>query len=341
MDLLHLRKVRDIQIFKFYYMIINLLLVHFNEENEDDILYPLFFIQVKNAVNNPIISKNANYESLLLTYKIPFGDLEEEAFKYLIKFDKYKKLNSILNRDNTDLKSDLKDIIKDTAFQEKVINFYKSDELKEFLKKKIDKDLFEKIKTKYEDFILLISNPKFWDSIMFYTQPKNIKGIITNYLRVVLNNNFIQFNMRDPAPNRKKKILNFYLFIVVIHELCHLLRSLCLTNVDFKEAKISPYEEDVDKNNQKGEIGDELIKYFFGYKKICLITYNQAEKFESLSLNNKEDFEKLKKLFVEESFSEKYSDYAKFLDISPKEIKDGYLIAKGQCLNAYINQFIY
>ena len=211
MDLLHLRKVRDIQIFKFYYMIINLLLVHFNEENEDDILYPLFFIQVKNAVNNPIISKNANYESLLLTYKIPFGDLEEEAFKYLIKFDKYKKLNSILNRDNTDLKSDLKDIIKDTAFQEKVINFYKSDELKEFLKKKIDKDLYEKIKTKYEDFILLISNPKFWDSIMFYTQPKNIKGIITNYLRVVLNNNFIQFNMRDPAPNRKKKILNFYL----------------------------------------------------------------------------------------------------------------------------------
>ena len=128
---------------------------------------------------------------------------------------------------------------------------------------------------------------------------------------------------------------------MVIHELCHLLRSLCLTNVDFKEAKISPYEEDVDKNNQKGEIGDELIKYFFGYKKICLITYNQAEKFESLSLNNKEDFEKLKKLFVEESFSEKYSDYAKFLDISPKEIKDGYLIAKGQCLNAYINQFIY
>lgn len=338
-SILILNPLRKINQFKFYFHILTILLGYLEEENEKDVLYSIIFIKIKNTAKKPIMNRNSYYESLLSTYKMTYGTLEEKIFEYLIKFNKYKKLKVNINGDKNELILSLNKIIKDKVFQKKIINFFQSEEFKEFLQKKIDNDLYTKIKEKYNNFISLLSNDEFWDSILFYTLPKYIKGFVTNYLRIVLNDNFIIFNLNGSEKEKKISILNFYLFEVTIHEICHFLRRLYLTNVDSKEAITPPGTEDKKKGNIKGEIGEELMKYFFGYRKINLITYNQAIQFQNLFFDKKEDFEKLKNIIiVEGSFHEKYSDYAKFLDSSPGE---DYIIIKGQCLNSYVNQFNY
>ena len=60
----------------------------------------------------------------------------ENYIKYFLKFEKYDYFQSILNGKNKEivnLKSDFIDILKEQKFQEKVHNFFISDNLKEFL----------------------------------------------------------------------------------------------------------------------------------------------------------------------------------------------------------------
>ena len=51
---------------------------------------------------------------------------------------------------------------------------------------------------------------------MFFTLPKYIKGFVSSYMRIVLNDNFIIFNKCNDKKD-KYDMLGFLLFEVIIH----------------------------------------------------------------------------------------------------------------------------
>ena len=317
-----------------YISLIPLLLNHFNGENDFDILYPICFINIKKEVSQIKTIPNELHKGVFVkSYK--------NALKYLLIFDKYDKINSILNNENNEnLSGDFKTIIKDKNFQQKVINFFDSESMKTFLGIKIDKELILKIEKEYINFIKYIATDSFWNSIMFYTLPKYTKAFVSNYMRIVINDNYIIFS-GCKEKEKKDSILEFILFELIIHELLHFLRRYCLENVESKKALTPPNSEEADKK-KSGEIGEELIKYYFGIPKINSITYQQAIEFKKLSFVKPQDFDELKRIIkMKPSLSENFA-YAKFINTSPKIKDEVYAIIEGDCLNSSrISKFSY
>ena len=296
-----------------YNSLILLLQNHFTRENGFDILYPICFINIKKEE-----SKIKNISSELK--KGVFVESFKNALKYELIFDKYLKINEILNNENNEsLSSNFKTIIKDKNYQQKVINFYDSESMRTFLRIKIDKDLIHKIEKDYIKFIKYIKSDLFWNSVMFYTLPKYTKAFVSNYMRIVINDNFIIISGYNNE-ERKDSILEFILFELIIHELLHILRRYYQENVESKNALTPPNSEETDKT-KSGEIGEELIKYYFGIPKINSITYQQVNEFKKLSFVKPEDFDELKKIIKMKPSSKEDLTYAKFNDTIPK-IKD-------------------
>ena len=310
-----------------YKTLILQLLNHINQKNEYDILYPLCFIRVKKPMTK---IKTISTEILNTALSSKFF---EEILKYNLIFDKYENIISILNNDNkTNVSNNFKSILKKEQFRKKIINFFDSKSMRIFLKNKIDDDLFKKIRVKYSDFINHIKTKKFWDSIMFYTLPKYIKAFVSNYMRIIINYNFIAFSELNIEESKKNNILEFILFELIIHELLHYLRRYCLTNVESKKALTPPNSDEIKENKLTGEIGEELIKYYFGIPKINSIRYPQAIEFNKLRFEKDEDFHKIKEIINMQPSSKDDYIYAKFINTSPKEKDSIYAVIEGDCL---------
>ena len=299
--------------------------------NDNDLLYSLCFLNLE----NPLSEKEINTSDF-------FEEPSDVNFKKLLYyssiFNKYAEMKQILNKNNKKLFKDIFSIIiYDENFRKKVYNFYDSNSMKEFLEKKINKELQEKIEKNYSNFINYIKQEEFWNSIIFYTLSKYSKAFISNYMRIVINDYYIYFIQKGQMDDEKKEIskkniLTFYLFIILIHELMHFLRRYCLTNVKSKKAVTPPNSEETSKT---GEIGEELIKYFFGREKIKKITNLQAEKFMKLTFSSNSEFNKLKEIMDMKLDDEKNSISIKFFN--SQNLSSNVITAKivGNCLLSY------
>lgn len=156
----------------------------------------------------------------------------------------------------------------------------------------------------------------------------------------MINDNFIIISGYNNE-ERKDSILEFILFELIIHELLHILRRYYQENVESKNALTPPNSEETDKT-KSGEIGEELIKYYFGIPKINSITYQQVNEFKKLSFVKPEDFDELKKIIKMKPSSKEDLTYAKFNDTSPKIKDTAYAIIEDGCLNSsLISKFSY
>lgn len=316
-----------------YKELLDLIFSYYNVMNEFDISYTLCFIDINTKKKSleekkeecPRLGENSiNYNA----------EKFNKMVLYLLKFLKYNKLKSVLNNKNTSLAKEFKEIITDIQFQNKVNAFFKSNSIKIFLQKKLEKRITCKLEEKYNDFLALIEKKTFWDSIMFFTLPKYIKGFVSSYMRIVLNDNFIIFH-KCTNKNDKYDMLRFLLFEVIIHELLHYLRRYFLIGMESKEALTPPGSEESQKNKKTGEIGEILIKYFFGIKRINYLTLRQTKKFNDLSFETEEDIGELKKIIALEESLDEESTYIKFL-YSNCDLSDvTYIRFNGACLLAY------
>ena len=171
-------------------------------------------------------------------------------------------------------------------FRNKVINFYKSQKIKNFIRDCCESEDEEKLLEKLSHLIELLEKDDFWNTIMFYPLSKNIMAFVSNYLRVVVNTHYIKF-IRCSS-NDEKIILKFILFVLLIHEFFHLLRRFKCAGIKATDA-LTPAKE----NESHGEIGQRLIEYFFTQKKIPFVTLEAAEYFDKLNLAEETDIENL------------------------------------------------
>lgn len=316
-----------------YKDLIDILCSIFIEMNEYDISYTLCFIGV-NVDKKSLEQKKKECSKLSENCKEYNEKYFNQMVLYLFKFLKYNELKSVLSNKDSSLAQEYKVIIKDKNFQNKITNFFKSNSVKSFIEKKLEERIFTQIKTKYNDFLDLLQKQDFWDSIMFFTLPKYIKGFISSYMRIVINDNYVIVNNCNSKED-KNDMIEFLLFEVIIHELLHLLRRYYLIGEESKHALTPPGSEESKKNGKKGEIGETLIKYFFGVKRINFLTLRQAQKYKDLTFENEEDIKKLKDIIALDEVPDKKSTYIKFVFSTCDLSNETYIRSFGACLLSY------
>ena len=270
-------------------------------------------IELKKDISHYINEVNEQIFIEIQEYKFYGEKIMKKLIEYNIKINKYNKMKIILNEENSpdSIKHIFQEIIKEKNFQQKVINFYKSNKIKTFISIYVDKDEKEKIKGYLDKFVSLLEDDKFWDKIYFYPLSKYKKAYVTNFVRIIINDNYITFNTSDL--NEKYLLLRFILFELIVHELMHLLRRLTLGGVSSTLSLTPPNEGDKKNNKLSGEIGERLIKYFFKVNKIRRIILEQAQFFSKLTLESEEEINQLEKLFdIESNKKESNTTYAKF-----------------------------
>ena len=271
------------------------------------------YIHLKNDIDNYINQINESTLNNIRKSQFYNENLIQKLIEYYIKFYKYNNIKNILNDENGEnsVKNIFKEMIKDKTFREKVINLYKSEKMKKFIYLFVDKDERDKLLKYLDNFIILLEKDTFWDKIMFYPLSKYKKAYVANYVRIIINDNYITFKIF----NLKEKylLLKFILFELIIHELMYLLRRLTLSGVCSELSLTPPNEDDKKKEDLSGEIGERLIKFFFNVNKIQRIILDQAEFFDKLHLKTEEEIGKLEHIFeIESKKKEKEISYAKF-----------------------------
>lgn len=303
--------------------------------DEFDISYSLCFIDFNTDKKSLVQKREKEFEDIQM-------DNHEDNYNkwalYLLKFRKYKKLKSVLtNHGELGLSQEFKEILADKQFQNKIFKFFNSKSIMTFLKTKLEKRISTQIDSNYAGFLHLLTDNKFWNSIMFFTLPKYIKGFVCSYMRIVLNDNFIIFYNVE-SKEQKKELLRFFLFELIIHELMHFLRRYFLIGIETVKTLTPPGSEESKKNISAGEIGESFIKYVFGFKKIISITLKQAEQFNKLSFESEKDIEELKKIITLEPFFDKESSiYIKFQDSKADLENVTYAKMEGGCLYSFRN----
>ena len=328
-----LTSVDSIKQFVPYRKLIMPILTELDDMNEFDISYSLCFIDI-NTQRKSLTQREKEYKALKEDY---YEDNYNKFALYLLKFRKYSKIKSILiNGGNLSLTKEFKEILVDTEFQNKIIKFFKSNSVMRFLESKLEKKITCQInKESYDDFLKLLNDRNFWDSIMFFTLPKNIKGFVCSYMRIVINDNFIIFHKVENK-EQKRELLKFFLFELIIHELMHFLRRYFLLGTETLKAITPPGSEESKKNKSTGEIGESFIKYVFGFKRITSITLEQAKLFSKLSFEDEKDIDELKKIIsLEPSFDKESSIYIKFQDSNPDLERVTYAKMEGGCLYSF------
>jgi len=331
--------ISSINYYKYlFYLLIRLQLYLPNDINE---LFYINYIELKTDISHYINEANDIIFNEVISSNFYGDDIIQRLMKYIIKFNKYQKIKTFLNDENSpnSIKHIFQEIIKEKKFQQKVINFYKSDKIKKFISIHVDKDENEKIMTYLNTFISLLEEDKFWDKIFFYPLSKYKKAYVTNFVRIIINDNYIFFNTFNLT--EKYSLLRFILFELIVHELMHLLRRLTLGGVCSELTLTPPNEDDNKKDKLSGEIGERLIKFFFKMNKIQRVILEQAEFFENLTLENEKEIDQLEKIFdIESHKKEKDTTYAKFcknkkereIIFEMSDCRDFVYISKFQCI---------
>lgn len=122
--------------------------------------------------------------------------------------------------------------------------------------------------------------------IVYKYLPKSIRAFVDPRMRIVINPLFFEFTT-DLSYIKKKEILKSYIYIILIHEIVHLLKYLKNDQISFDNIPATP----------KGKEGGKVfINYLFNLPVIYYITYEQAKIINNI--NNWSNIEKLKKIFI-------------------------------------------
>ena len=242
----------------------------------------------------------------------------------LPSYSSYKKFNGIndlyiefknnyellLKESKEDLTEDLNRIIKSQEFYEKMKKIFESKSVKDYLSNKrkfmddynvsivnnsLD-DYDDDLSNGYNQFLSFIKKDKNWFNSLFIFKylPKNKRAFVDLNMKIVLNPLFIELSdSLNDDKNKKEKILEAYLIIILIHEIAHLLKFM-------KETNLSLDIPQTPKNKEDGEI---FIKFLFGIPVIKTITYLEAK--EINNCDNWENIDKLHKIFQKENKEEK------------------------------------
>ena len=241
-------------------------------------------------------NKSNQSEDIAKVNKVFSFDFNNSFFNYYYKFKKNIKLHQILSGKKSN-KLYFKEILKDKEFRSKILNFYSSKKMIQFIHDCCGSEE-KKIISKLPYLCELLKKDDFWDRILLFPLSKNKMATVENYLRIVINTHYIKYKRIDEF--NKKSILKLVLFELLAHELFHLLRRLNYPDIEAKKALTPPSAKYKDSfNAEHGEIGKRLIYYFFNVEKIVMITSEAAKMFESLTFEKDEDIEKLKIILLE------------------------------------------
>ena len=239
---------------------------YFKNINYREYISKFIEIQVK---SNGYSSNMEEYNNIKETYYNHFfyNDIIniDNIDEYLILLDtasEINKIGSFINKDNlyneakrsyeslfkdknNDITEELKQIINDDNFIEKINNILKSNSVqKYFLNKrrfkstdsndveilnKEELNFDDELQSAYKNLIKNIDNSYNWfkNLIIFkYLSPKK-RAFVSPYMRIILNPLFIEFS--DSLKNKTKirsEILQAYLIIIIIHEIIDLLKFM-------------------------------------------------------------------------------------------------------------------
>ena len=248
--------------------------------------------------------------------------------EYFCQFIKRKNMfNKLISGKNSN-KIYFEELLSDTKFRDKIINFYSSQKIKDFIKERCNNKEKDKLMKKLPYLIELMKKDNFWKRIMLFPMSKNKMASVENYLRIVINTEHVKYH--NIEGDMKKTISNLLLFELLIHEIFNFLRRLIFLGKKAKDA-ITPlcsYDKNTKVNNkdkstfqnnniekevnekkpvneekQYGEIGQRLIRYIFNVDKIVSISYVAGVAFKELTLKDENEIKELPAIISKEDIS--------------------------------------
>ena len=284
-------------------------------EKINEFYYSLFFFCDENIADKcyKILDESTCINNFMNNY-ICDSKTKNSFLIYYTQFKKRKRMFLKLISGTNSNKKYFEELLDNKQFRDKIINFYSSQKIKDFIKEKCDDKEKEKLTEKLSYLLELMKKNDFWKKIMLFPMSKNKMASVENYLRIVINTEYVKYH--NTPDSKKMPILNLLLFELLIHEIFHYLRRLIFLGKKAKDAITPPSsynkdskdneeEEEVEKDSQKehGEIGQRLINYIFNVEKIVNISYSAGKEFENYTFKNEKEIKLLKKILLKEDTS--------------------------------------
>ena len=255
------------------------------EKGKDKELYEQKKIQMKNNLfYSEILKVDINniddciyllYFNSNLKKDIPFYDIDKE-FKQLLS-----------RKEISDFSDNLRKIVEDESFIQDLKKILDQKSVKDYFEKarrftneeedNYEMEFIEEEKVKDEDDFLkdgfvrlmsLINGDKYFFSKLFIFKylPKYRRAFVDPNMRIVINP--IYFELSESLDDKKRnEIFRAYLFIIIIHEIAHLVKFMKEKNISYSNIPQTP------KNKEGGKM---FINYLFNTPMICSINYKQA-----------------------------------------------------------------
>ena len=274
------------------------------EQKKKELKNHLFYSEIlKVDLNNINDCMYLIYFNSKLYKDTPFYDTDEEFKKLLSR----KEIN--------DFTENLKKIIKDESFikdlkeilnQQSVKDYFeKSRRFKdeeednyeiEFIEKEKLKDDDDYLKDGFDRFMSFINDDKYFFSKLFILKylPKYKRAFVDPNMRIIINP--LYFELSDSLDEKKRnEIFKAYLFIIILHEIAHLVKFMKEKNFQYSNIPQTPKSK---------EGGKMFINYLFNVPMICSINYKQALEVNKPGNWNKPEclsniFEEQRKLYEE------------------------------------------
>ena len=299
-------------------------------ENLNDFYYSIFCFdyinrQEKYKKKLEQFTITGQYRSDFSINKICEQETKNSFLKYMYQFAKNKKMHFKLLSGTFSNKKYFEELLKDMQFRDKIINFYNSQSIKKFINERCNNKEKDKLMKKLPYLLNLMRQGDFWKQIMLFPMSKNKMASVENYLRIVINTEYVKYHYA--SEENKKAISNLLLFMLLIQEIFHFLRRLIFLGKKAKEEITPPnsYDKNVkenkeDKSNfqtntiekdkkknkalneekQYGEIGKRLIRYAFSVDTIISISFKAGLIFQGLTLKDENEIESLKTILSNE-----------------------------------------
>ena len=240
---------------------LNILKIDLNDI--DNCIYVLYFMSYIYKVDDPFFDTKEEFNNLLSRIEINFKDddytnnfkgiIEDKSFVEDIK--QILKYSSVKNYFEKAL--ELSENGKDFEFSNFIPEKRKIDENNDdFLKDGFNKLLNNLEKDK--NYLLKI--------IVFKYLPKYNRAFVDPNMRIVINPLYFEFS-QSLDENKRNNIFRAYLFIIILHEIVHLLKFMKKEKISFDNIPKTP------KNKEGGKM---FINYLFNLPIIYYITDEQA-----------------------------------------------------------------
>ena len=255
------------------------------EKGKDKELYEQKKIQMKNNLfYSEILKVDINniddciyllYFNSNLKKDTPFYDIDKE-FKQLLS-----------RKEISDFSDNLRKIVEDESFIQDLKKILAQKSVKDYFEKarrftneeedNYEMEFIEEEKVKDEDDFLkdgfvrlmsLINGDKYFFSKLFIFKylPKYRRAFVDPNMRIVINP--IYFELSESLDDKKRnEIFRAYLFIIILHEIAHLVKFMKEKNISYSNIPQTP------KNKEGGKM---FINYLFNTPMICSINYKQA-----------------------------------------------------------------